>query len=91
MISTPQPPRAQRAVRALGRVATVPWRLLRQQAAREDHARLMAQFTLLDNPGRPRLPQRTLVWGRPVAGPPYPDPTDPLERLWSLPAAAGGP
>jgi hypothetical protein len=51
----------------------------------------MAQFTLLDNPGRPRLPQRTLVWGRPVAGPPYPDPTDPLERLWSLPAAAGGP
>ncbi len=91
MISAPQPRRARTlpaAVAALRRVAAVPWRLLRQQVAREDHAHLMAQFTLLDNPSRPA--RRVVVWGRPDAGPPYADPADPLERLWSLPAAASG-
>jgi len=61
-------------------------RLVREQADREEHARLIASLVALDhaNPGR----SRGLMAPQPVRRPERT--VDPLERLWSLPAWSGG-
>jgi hypothetical protein len=63
-------------------------RLIREQADREEHARLVASLMALDR----GIPGRTLglmaTHRSPHAEQTASD--DPLERLWSLPAWSGG-
>jgi hypothetical protein len=63
-------------------------RIVREQADREEHARLIASLVALDHgaPGR----SRGLMASQFPRHPGRPASVDPLERLWSLPAWSGG-
>lgn len=63
-------------------------RLIREQADREEHARLIASLVALDHANHGR--SRGLMAPQPVRHPKQTTPDDPLERLWSLPAWSGG-
>ncbi|MBV9414053.1 MAG: hypothetical protein JO363_03665 [Solirubrobacterales bacterium] len=73
------------SLRLLRRVA----RLVREQADREEHARLIASLVALDHatPGKARglMATQSIRHLRETLT------DDPLERLWSLPAWSGGP
>ena len=73
------------SLRLLRRVA----RLVREQADREEHARLIAILVALDHPTPSK--SRGLMATQPVRHPRQSPSDDPLERLWSLPVWSGGP